>query len=219
MPRWTDLTSDQCADVRVARDLVTYDGEQPLRRWPLDGVGVAELRPLFGAAEDDPMYDGWEVGSEHAERLEALSGRRIDLTDGATWTVEASGQLAARLGLEGPGGYLFLELLDHRPLGLPNDGWVLLEANLSLFGPHVCMLPWFAAPAAALDGFCAQLAAGPTAALELYGGISVEAEGGVFRGRIGWPDWADLRFGPVPFDTAGAAASAAAFRPCLAELT
>ena len=218
MPRWTDLTSDQCADVRVARDLVASDGEHPLERWPLNGVGVAALRPIFGAGDDDPMYDGWEVGAEHAERLAALSGRPIDLAGGRTWTVEASGQLAARLALEGPGGYLFLELLDHRPLGAANDGWVLLEANLSLFGPHVCMLPWFAAPAAALDGFCAQLAAGGSAELELYGGISVEAAGGTFRGRITWPEWADLRFGPVPFDAAAAAASAEAFRPCLAEL-
>jgi hypothetical protein len=219
MPRWTDLTSDQCADVRVARDLVAYDGGQSLDRWSLDGVGVAALRPIFGAGDEDPMYDGWEIGAEHAERLEALTGRRIDLTGGATWTVEASGQLAARLALEGPGGYLFLELLDHRPLGVADDGWVLLEANLSLFGPHVCMLPWFAAPAAALDGFCAQLAGGGAAALELYGGISVEAEDGTFRGRITVPDWADLRFGPVAFDAAAAAASAEAFRPCLAELS
>jgi hypothetical protein len=218
MPRWTDLTSDQCADVRVARDLVAYNGEQPIGRWSLDGVGVAELRPLFGAAEDDPMYDGWEVGSEHATQLETLSGQRIDLTGGGTWAVEASGRVAARLTLEGPAGYLFLELLDHRQLGLGNDGWVLLEANLSLFGPHVCMLPWFAAPATALDAFCAQLADEEPAELELYGGMSVEVDGDAFHGRIQWPEWADLRFGPVPFDATGAAASAAAFRPCLAEL-
>jgi hypothetical protein len=218
MPRWTDLTSDQCADVRVARDLVAYDGEQPRGRWPLDGIGVAELRPLFGAADDDPMYDGWEIGDEHAARLEALIGQRIDLDGGGTWAVEANGDVAARLSLEGPDGYLFLELLDHRRLGVGNDGWVLLEANLSLFGPHVCMLPWFAAPATALDAFCAQLAGGSRAELELYGGMSVEIDGGAFRGRIQWPDWADLRFGPVPFDATGAAASAEAFRPCLAEL-
>jgi hypothetical protein len=219
MPRWTDLTPDQCADVRVARDLVAYEGEVPLGRWPLDGIGVAELRPLFGAGAEDPMYDGWEVGEEQAARLEALAGRRIDLSDGATWTVEASGQLAARLGLEGPGGFLFLELLDHRRLGVPNDGRVLVEANLSLFGPHVCMLPWFAAPATALDSFCESLEGRGPAALELYGGFSVEADDGTFRGRIEWPDWADLRFGPVPFDATGAAASAAAFRAVLAELT
>jgi hypothetical protein len=219
MPRWTDLTSDQCADVRVERDLVAYAGDQTLGRWPLDGVGVAELRPLFGAGDEDPMYDGWQVGPEHAARLESLSGRRIDLDDGSTWTVEASGDVAARLALEGPDGYLFVELLDHRRLGVPNDGWALLEANLSLFGPHVCMLPWFAAPAAALDAFCAELAAGGRAQLELSGGMSVEAGAGTFRGRIQWPDWADLRYGPVPFDTAGAAASAEAFRAALAELT
>jgi hypothetical protein len=219
MPRWTDLTSDQSADVRVARDLVAYRGDQPPGRWPLAGVGVAELRSLFGASEEDPMYDGWTVGPEHAGRLQALSGRDIDLADGATWVVEASGDVAARLALEGPAGYLFVELLDHRRLGLPNDGWTLLEANLSLFGPHVCMLPWFAAPAAALDGFCAQLAAGRRAELELYGGMSVEAEDGAFRGRIQWPEWADLRFGPVAFDGPGAAASAEAFRAALAELT
>jgi hypothetical protein len=216
MPRWTDLTSDQCADVRVARDLVAFDGAT--RRWPLDGIGVADLRPMFGAGEDDPMYDGWEVTAAQAEPLGALAGQPIDLGAG-TWTVEASGQLAARLGLEGPGGYLFVELLDHRRLGLANDGWVLLEANVSLFGPHVCMLPWYAAPAAALDVFCAQLARAGTAALELYGGLSVEVEEGTFGGRIQWPDWADLRFGPVPFDVGGAAASAAAFRTVLAELT
>src|SRR3954452_12556313 len=111
MPRWTDLTSDQCADVRVARDLVAFDGVT--RRWPLDGIGVADLRPMFGAGEDDPMYDGWEVPAAQAEPLGALAGQPIDLGAG-TWTVEASGQLAARLGLEGPGGYLFVELLDHR---------------------------------------------------------------------------------------------------------
>jgi hypothetical protein len=219
MPRWTDLTPDQCADVRVARDLVAYERDRPLERWSLDGVGVAELRPVFGAPDEDPMYDGWEVGGEHAARIEVLSGRRIDLAGGATWTVEASGQLAARLALEGPEGFLFLELLDHRRLGVGSDGWVLLEANLSLFGPHVCMLPWFAAPAAALDSFCAQLAGGDTAVLELDGSISVEAAAGAFRGRIGWPDWADLRFGPVPFDAGAAAASAEAFRPVLTALT
>jgi hypothetical protein len=219
MPRWTDLTSDQAADVRVARDLVAYEGDQAVDRFALDGVGVSQLRPIFGASEDDPMYDGWEVNGEHAARLEPLLGRPIDLSGGRMWTVEASGQLAARLALEGPGGYLFLELLDHRALGLANDGWVLVEANLSLFGPHVCMLPWFAAPTAALDGFCAGLADGRRAELELYGGMSVEAADGTFRGRIGWPDWADLRFGPIPFDAAGAAASAATFRPCLAELS
>ena len=219
MPRWTDLTSDQCADVRVARDVVAYDGEQPIGRWPLDGLGVAELRPLFGAAEDDPMYDGWEIGEEHAARLEALTGQRIDLDNGGTWAVEANGKVAARLALEGQGGYLFLELLDHRGLGVGNDGWVLLEANLSLFGPHVCMLPWFAAPATSLDGFCAQLTNGGRAELELYGGMSVDVDGGTFRGRIQWPDWADLRFGPVPFDPVGAAASASAFRAALAELS
>jgi hypothetical protein len=95
---------------------------------------------------------------------------------------------------------------------------VLREANLSLFGPHVCMLPWFAAPAAALDGFCAELSAGGAAAVELDG-LAVEVADGAFRGRIQWPDWADLRFGPVPFDAAGAAASADAFRAVLAELT
>jgi hypothetical protein len=216
MPRWTDLTSDQCADVRVARDLVASDGGAHLGRWALDGVGVAELRPLFGAAAEDPMYDGWAVTAAQAERLQALSGQPIDL-GAASWTVEASGELAARLALEGPGGYLFVELLDHRRLGVPNDGWVLLEANLSLFGPHVCMLPWFAAPAAALDGFCAELAAGGAAAVELDG-LSVEVADGTFRGRIQWPEWADLRFGPVPFDAASAAASADAFRPVLAEL-
>ena len=57
MPRWTDLTSDQAADVRVARDLVAYEGEQAVDRYPLNGVGVAQLRPIFGAAEDDPMYE------------------------------------------------------------------------------------------------------------------------------------------------------------------
>jgi hypothetical protein len=218
MPRWTDLTPDQCADVRVARDLVAYQGERPLGRWPLDGIGVAELRPLFGASDEDPMYDGWEVSDEQAGRLEALAGRRIDLTDGATWTVEASGQLAARLALEGPSGFLLLELLDHRRLGMAGDGWVLLEANLSLFGPHVCMLPWFAAPAAALESFCGQLVDQRPASLELYGGISVEADAGTFSGRIGWPDWADLRFGPIPFDATGAAASAEGFRAVLTEL-
>lgn len=219
MPRWTDLTSDQAADVRVARDLVAYEGEHAVDRFSLDGVGVAQLRPIFGAAEEDPMYDGWEVNGEHAARLEPLLGRSIDLSGGRMWTVEASGQLAARLSLEGPGGYLFLELLDHRALGLENDGWVLVEANLSLFGPHVCMLPWFAAPVSALDGFCAGLADRGRAELELYGGFSVEAGDGTFRGRIAWPEWAELRFGPVPFDAAAAAASAAAFRPCLAELS
>jgi hypothetical protein len=218
MPRWTDLTSDQCADVRVARDLVAFAGGSHLGRWALDGVGVAELRPLFGAGAEDPMYDGWEVTAEQAEPLRALTGHAIDLAAG-TWTVEASGQLAGRLALEGPGGYLFVELLDHRRLGVASDGWVLLEANVSLFGPHVCMLPWFAAPAAALDAFCAQLARAGTAALELYGGLSVEVEDGTFRGRVQWPDWADLRFGPVPFDATAAAASAEAFRPVLAALS
>jgi hypothetical protein len=218
MPRWTDLTSDQCADVRVARDLVARRDGQPAGRWPLEGIGVAELRPLFGAGEEDPMYDGWEVGEEQAGRLQALTGQAIDLDGGATWTVEASGQVAARLALEGPGGYLFLELLDHRRLGVASDGWVLLEANLSLFGPHVCMLPWFATPAGPLDAFCTQLAAGGDAEFELYGGMSVEAAAGTLRGRVQWPEWADLRFGPVAFDAAAAAASADAFRPVLAEL-
>ena len=211
MPRWTDLTPDQCADVRVVRDLVN-DGQ----RWPLDGIGVAELRPLVGAGADDPLYDGWEVTGSEVAALERVAGRAIDPAGG--WTVEATGSWAARLALEGPGGYLFVELLDHRRIGAGNDGWVLLEANLSLFGPHVCVLPWFSAPATTLDTFVASLAATGQADLELDGGLSLQVGAQTFGGRIAWPDWADLRFGPVPYEPVGARASAQAFRDVLAEL-
>jgi hypothetical protein len=217
MPRWTDLTPDQCADVRVDRDLVAFGPDGDVGRWPLAGVGVGDLRDLFGAGDEDPMYDGWTVGAAHAERLERLAGRPIDLAT-AGYTVEASGAWAARLALEGGGGFLFVELLDHRRLGLESDGWVLIEVNLSLFGPHVCVLPWFSAPVSALDGFCAQLAGAGGAALELYGGLSVEVDGDAFSGRIRWPEWVDLRFGPVAFERASAAASAEAFRPQLEAL-
>jgi hypothetical protein len=218
MPRWTDLTPDQCADVRVVRDLVADGADGRLDRWPLEGSGVADLRPLFGAGEDDPMYDGWEVGAAQAEPLAALAGCPIDLA-AATYTVEASGTLAAKLTLEGDGGYLFVELLDHRRLGLDNDGWVLIEVNLSLFGPHVCVLPWFSARATALDAFCRQLGGTEVARLELDGGLAVEVTGERFSGRVQWPEWADLRFGPVPFARGGASGSADVFRAILRELT
>jgi hypothetical protein len=212
MPRWTDLTPDQCADVRVVRDLVN-DGQ----RWPLDDIGVAELRPLVGAAADDPLYDGWEVTGPDVAVLERVAGRAIDPAAGG-WTVEATGSWAARLALEGPGGYLFLELLDHRRVGAANDGWVLIEVNLSLFGPHVCVLPWFSAPAGTLDAFAARLADTGDSQLDLDGGLSLQVGAETLAGRIVWPDWADLRFGPVPYDPAGARASAQAFRDVLAEL-
>jgi hypothetical protein len=212
MPRWTDLTPDQCADVRVVRDLVSAGG-----RWPLDGIGVAELRPLVGAGADDPLYDGWEVTGPDVSALERAAGQAIDLAAGG-WTVEATGAWAGRLALEGPGGYLFLELLDHRRIGAGNDGWVLIELNVSLFGPHVCALPWFSAPVDSLDGFCARLAATGEGELDLYGGLSVQVGAETFAGRVQWPDWADLRFGPVPFEPSGVRASAEAFRAVLTEL-
>jgi hypothetical protein len=205
MPHWNDLTPDQCADVRVVRDVVA-DGA----RRPLEGVSVAELRTLFGTTAEDPMYDGWEVGAAQLEAVRALAG--ADLEIGAT--VEATGVWAARLALEGPGGYIFLELLDHWRIGVPNDGTVLIEVNLSLFGPYVCVLPWFSAPAGALDAFCAGLAGG-SASLTLEG-LEVTVEAGAFSGRVTWPEWADVRFGPVPFD---AAVGADDFRAVLAELT
>jgi hypothetical protein len=212
MPRWTDLTPDQLADVRVVRDLVS-DGQ----RWPLEGIGAAELRPLLGAGAEDPIYDGFEVIGPDVSVLEAATGRAIDLSAGS-YTVEATGAWAARLALEGPGGYLFLELLDHRRIDADNDGWVLLEVNLSLFGPHVCVLPWFSAPAATLEAFVGRLAEAGDGELDLYGGLTLEVGAETFSGRVVWPDWADLRFGPVPFDAAAARASADAFGTVLAEL-
>jgi hypothetical protein len=200
MPHWNDLTPDQCADVRVVRDVVGgLDG-----RWPLDGIGVAQLRPLFGADEGDPMYDGWEVGADQVAALKELTGR--DVAEGAT--VEATGVWAARLALEGDGGYLFLELLDHRRIGQPNDGTVLIEVNLSLFGPYVCVLPWFSAPADALDRFAA---GEEPLALE---GLELDFDGEVLTGRITIPKWADVRFGPLPCTATGTDE----FRAALAEL-
>ena len=200
MPHWTDLTPDQCADVRVVRDVVGgLDG-----RWALDGIGAAELRPLFGADAGDPMYDGWEVGPEQVAGLRELTGR--DVAEGAT--VEATGVWAARLALEGEGGYLFLELLDHRRIGVVNDGTVLIEVNRSLFGPYVGARPWFSAPAEALERFAAGDA---PLALE---GLELAYEGGALTGRITVPDWAEVRFGPLSC----AASGADEFRAALAEL-
>jgi hypothetical protein len=200
MPHWNDLTPDQCADVRVVRDVVGgLDG-----RWSLDGIGVAQLRPLFGADDGDPMYDGWEVGPDQVAGLRELTGH--DVAEGAT--VEATGVWAARLALEGDGGYVFLELLDHRRIGVANDGFVLFELNLSLFGPYVCALPWFSAPAGALDRFAA--GDGP---LQLDG-LELALGDGTLRGRITIPDWAEVRFGPLAVTPGGADE----FRTALAEL-
>jgi hypothetical protein len=205
MPHWNDLTPDQCADVRVIRDVVA-DGA----RRPLDGVGVAALRELFGTPAEDPMYDGWEVGAAQLEAVRALAGSDVEV--GAV--VEATGVWAARLALEGPAGYVFLELLDHRRIGVPSDGTVLIEVNLSLFGPYVCVLPWFSAPAGALGGFCAGLGEGSaTLALD---GLELRVADGAFSGRVSWPEWADVRFGPVRFD---AVSGAEEFRAVLGELS
>jgi len=45
----------------------------------LKGVRVDQLRRLFGASRQDPMYDSRAVGPEQAHVLEGLTGMKIDL--------------------------------------------------------------------------------------------------------------------------------------------
>ena len=45
----------------------------------LEGIGAGELRRLFGARDDDPMYDCWPVEREHVERLTVAVDHDLDL--------------------------------------------------------------------------------------------------------------------------------------------
>ena len=45
----------------------------------LEGIGAAELRRLFGARDDDPMYDCWPGEREHVERLTVAVDHDLDL--------------------------------------------------------------------------------------------------------------------------------------------
>jgi hypothetical protein len=47
--------------------------------WPLTGLGLAELRALVGAPEDDPLYDSYPIGSSQARVVEGLTGSILDL--------------------------------------------------------------------------------------------------------------------------------------------
>jgi hypothetical protein len=46
----------------------------------LAGVGLDELRGIFGIAGDDPMYDCYPIGPGEAAELQRFVDRPIDLT-------------------------------------------------------------------------------------------------------------------------------------------
>jgi hypothetical protein len=75
----------------ITRVMTAYErdpGGALAAEWPLRGIGLPELRRLFGAAEDDPMFACWPVRPEHVEELSRAVGREIDL-DRFEYFVEA----------------------------------------------------------------------------------------------------------------------------------
>jgi hypothetical protein len=70
-------------EVGITRVLVAFErepGEELVAEWPLAGLEAPELRELFGAAGDDPMYDCWPVADEHVRRLGRAAEHAIDLS-------------------------------------------------------------------------------------------------------------------------------------------
>jgi hypothetical protein len=66
----------------ITRVMTAYErdpGDALVAEWPLSGIELPELRRLFGAAEDDPMFACWPVRPEHVERLSRAVDREIDL--------------------------------------------------------------------------------------------------------------------------------------------
>jgi hypothetical protein len=62
----------------VERVLRAYDENDALvGEWPITGLGLAELRELFGAS--DEMYDSYRVEAGQAAALESASGVPLDL--------------------------------------------------------------------------------------------------------------------------------------------
>ena len=57
--------------------------------YPLNGIDLAALQALFDVPSEDPMYDCWEVGPEHAKVLQRHVEGRIDL-DRYDYFVECS---------------------------------------------------------------------------------------------------------------------------------
>jgi hypothetical protein len=76
----TDIPYER--ELGITRVLVAYErdpGEDLVGEWMLKGIDAAELRRLFGARDDDPMYDCWPVAREHVERLTVAVDHELDL--------------------------------------------------------------------------------------------------------------------------------------------
>jgi hypothetical protein len=69
-------------EIGISRVLVAYErepGEDLVGESMLKGIDAVELRRLFGAPDDDPMYACWPVGPEHVERLARAVDHDLDL--------------------------------------------------------------------------------------------------------------------------------------------
>jgi len=66
---------------RVARVLASYakDSGELVNEYPLRGIGLDRLQCLFDVPRENPMYDCWIVGHQHAAALQAFVSGPIDL--------------------------------------------------------------------------------------------------------------------------------------------
>ena len=63
----------------VLRAFETDPGDRFVGEWPLAGATLDELRTLFSAEADDPMYGSFPVEASHVSKLQCWTDHHIDV--------------------------------------------------------------------------------------------------------------------------------------------